>query len=85
MSFDSHTLQPDSPANLDALLEEEADDDPTSKAASRSGSFISAVSDQDLMVDEAADLGMGGAAAEGVDMDDLGLVNLHMQVSFLKL
>ena len=60
----------DSPANLDALLEDE-EDERTSKAASRSGSFISAVSDQDFPDDEADMVGM--------DMDDLGLVNLHMQ------
>ena len=77
MSFDSHTLQPDSPANLDALLEDE-EDERTSKAASRSGSFISAVSDQDFPEDDddEADLGM-----VGMEMDDLGLVNLHMQVN----
>ena len=61
----------DSPANLDALLEDE-EDERTSKAASRSGSFISAVSDQDFPDDDEADM-------VGMEMDDLGLVNLHMQ------
>ena len=70
-----------SPANLDALLEDDEDDDErTSKAVSRSGSFISALSDaanaQDFPneADDDDDL-------VGMDMDDLGLVNLHMQAS----
>eukprot|EP00095_Tigriopus_kingsejongensis_P008238 maker-scaffold230_size244653-snap-gene-0.11 protein:Tk08238 transcript:maker-scaffold230_size244653-snap-gene-0.11-mRNA-1 annotation:"PREDICTED: uncharacterized protein KIAA1109-like isoform X7" len=56
MSFDTPTLQPDSPQNLDALDEEGSD---TLSRVDSSGSFISAVSDQ----------------------DDLGMVNLHMQVN----
>ena len=72
-----------SPANLDALLEDEEDEEErTSKAASRSGSFISALSDaaaaQDFP-DEAHDDDDDDLV--GMDMDDLGLVNLHMQAS----
>ena len=64
MSFDTPTLQPDSPVNLDALEEEDGfdhddDDDDTISRAASSGSFISAVSEH----------------------EDLGLVNLHMQVN----
>ena len=60
MSFDTPTLQPDSPVNLGALEEEDDfDDDDTISRAASSGSFISAVSEH----------------------EDLGLVNLHMQVN----
>ena len=69
MSFDSHTLQPDSPANLDALLEDGRTSDTISdRAGASSGSFISAVSDH---ADDEDDEGA----------DDIGLVNLHMQVN----
>lgn len=56
LSFDTPTLQPDSPQNLDALDEEGSD---TLSRVDSSGSFISAVSEH----------------------DDLGMVNLHMQVN----
>ena len=57
---------------------EDEEDERTSKAASRSGSFISAVSDQDFPDDDEADM-------VGMEMDDLGLVNLHMQGCYLVL
>jgi hypothetical protein len=67
MSFDSHTLQPDSPANLDALLEEDRTTISDHRRAS-SGSFISAVSEHDDV--------------EGfIDDEDIGLVNLHTAVN----
>ena len=71
-----------SPANLDALLEDEEDDEErTSKAASRSGSFISALSDADGAAQDFPDEADDDDDLVGMDMDDLGLVNLHMQAS----
>ena len=70
-----------SPANLDALLEDEEDDEErTSKAASRSGSFISALSDA-AAAQDFPDEALDDDDLVGMDMDDLGLVNLHMQAS----
>ena len=71
-----------SPANLDALLEDEEDDEErTSKAASRSGSFISALSDAAAAAQDFPDDADDDDDLVGMAMDDLGLVNLHMQAS----